>query len=136
MFITGRPPARQKIAAIMTSANTKNLNAVVHNRGLNGALITDIRDGGIMYNDTQPPFDTVMAQDKPTIVIFYCGFNDYNRGKSLTTYSAVLSDLVQRCLDRNVKVCIATESVHTEDIMGTSKYCDFEKHLHMLDKET
>ena len=46
-------------------------DATLVNRGLNGAIASDIVEGAAIFGDEQPPLVEVLFEDRPTVVVIF-----------------------------------------------------------------
>lgn len=91
--------------ALAQSKNPACTSVMVFNRGVNGAGIKHIRDGvSNFYRCTQAPFNDVLVQDKPDIVVMFIGINDILfLGTKPADYEKALNELMQTAKEAGVK---------------------------------
>ena len=107
--------------AVDESPHTGSLKVKVLERGLNGAEVEHLRDGGRRYGDRLDPFDAVLARDLPDVVTLFIGANDVrNRpGTPLDEFTAVLGDLADRARKRvQARVVLCTVWIEGERTDG------------------
>jgi len=104
------------VDAVGRGGKTRALGVKLHNRGINGGKVTDLIYGAKIYGDSQEPFETVLAADKPTVVVLYIGINDvmHKAGTSPADFEAGLRHLVAKAQSAGAVVVLATPSVHSE----------------------
>jgi len=114
------------IRVIREAANASGIAPNLINRGMNGAMIKNIRDGGLIYGMTYPDFDTALAMDNANVVNIMIGINDVwfqgSAGSSdVTDWITTLMDLVGRVQRTGAKAALATVSLIGERQAGLNQ---------------
>jgi lysophospholipase L1-like esterase len=105
--------------AINSGAGTAGKGIVTINRGVDAAGVLTIRDGEQStkgYGGVTPlPFATRIANDNADIAVVFIGINDtWWRGTPADTFRQGLLDLVSLAKTADVKMVLATLTVHGE----------------------
>jgi len=111
------------MTVLKTALSAKGITPTFFNRGVNGGKILDIRDG--CQDSSCLPFDTVLSQDKPTVINIMIGINDVwfqglNGTSNVTQFTSILTDLVERAQKLGIKVAVSSVSVIGEKVDGTN----------------
>lgn len=98
----------------------------VSNRGINGGGARELRDGlgtsahagghvGGESNGPQAPFDAVLAEDRPDIVVIFIGINDVNwRGTTEAQFDDALRTIVKSTGTQGARVVLLTPWLNGE----------------------
>ncbi|MBK7406514.1 MAG: hypothetical protein IPJ41_18445 [Phycisphaerales bacterium] len=98
----------------------------VTNRGINGGGARELRDGlntsshvgghvGGESNGPQAPFDAVLAEDRPDLVVIFIGINDVNwRGTTEAQFDEALRTIVKSAQSHGARVVLLTPWLNGE----------------------
>ena len=112
--------------ALNSGAGTSGKNILCINHGDNGGGVLQVLNGdpgtSNGYGGVTPlSFATTIAADHPGIAVVFIGINDvWWRGTSASTFQQSLQQIVQQGQAANVKMVLATLTVHYEEPDGTN----------------
>eukprot|EP00301_Raphidiophrys_heterophryoidea_P020582 c5230_g1_i1.p1 GENE.c5230_g1_i1~~c5230_g1_i1.p1 ORF type:complete len:582 (+),score=138.34 c5230_g1_i1:1-1746(+) len=107
--------------------NASGINPIFVNRGINGGMVKDVRDGASKFGQNYTDFVTALKEDKPTYITIMIGINDVwfstdPNASNVTTFSDILTGLVNTAHEMGVRVGLASVSIIGELPDGTNSY--------------
>ncbi len=110
-------------ATIASGAGTQGKTITLINRGINGGIMADLRDGkasgGYPGSVAQASFSSLLTSDQATIAVVFIGINDiWWAGTTAAAYEQGLRDLAATAAAKGVRLIFATPAAHNESPVG------------------